>query len=184
MRRLIKGVHALSAQLGYIYLFYYENAVEFKSPGRDPYIVVEKLHKIGISKHPRKRFKQVASDLPGRLYFQGCWAVFDPRGLETYFGRKYRKYKQEPIDAGPRAGKNEFFCFQNMYDGRSKLVERRRTALYRVIAIIYLKWGVLRLLTPALLILALSVFFISNQDFILKGIEIYHYIKYYLSRVV
>ena len=182
MKRLIKGIHALSTQLGYIYLFYYENVVEFKSPGRDPYIVVEKLHKIGISKHPRKRFKQVAADLPGRLYFQGSWAVFNPRGLETYFGRKYKRYKQEPIDAGPRAGKNEFFCFQNMYDGRNKLVERRRTALYRVLGVIYVKWGILRLLIPALLVLALSVFLISNHNVILKGVELYHQIKYYLSQ--
>jgi hypothetical protein len=165
--RIIKQIHRIAKNLGYIYIFYYENVVEFYAEGEESVFVFEKLHKIGVSRYPKRRFSQVKSDVPGKLYYVGAWPIFSPYSFEKEIHRKYSKYQQTPIEAGPRAGSTEFFNFNNLYIGK-KRVENRRKHYNRVVFYILLKWAILRIFIPAILMLIIAIFLISNQQLIIK----------------
>lgn len=101
-RTVFNAVKSLSKQVGYVYLFRYINPQ-----------TREDLIKIGISESPKRRFKEVEASLPGTLYFQGSFAVWNPLETETGLHQLYRHKKKIPRYAGPNAGKDEFFALSS-----------------------------------------------------------------------
>jgi len=98
-RAVFDGIKSVAKQVGYVYLFRYQN-----------FATGEDLIKIGTSEAPRRRFAEVAASLPGKLTYQGSFAVWEPLNTEQALHKQYRHCNQCPYYAGPNAGKDEFFA--------------------------------------------------------------------------
>jgi len=108
MRKLSNLIIKFAREIGYVYVFYYKHKQE-------------RLVKIGVSKTPKARFYQVKNDLPGKLYFIGSFLVWHPRQVEASFHSDFIDKKVRPRNAGPKAGKDEFFRLNSMDKLRLKI---------------------------------------------------------------
>lgn len=103
----LKKITTLGAELGkafgYVYLLDYTYR---KSNGEKVQLV-----KIGTSKDPWRRFKEIQSDLKiGDIRIKSIWTVWYPENLErNVLHRMFWEKKDRPPGAGPKAGADEFF---------------------------------------------------------------------------
>lgn len=69
--------------------------------------------KIGISKTPYIRNRDVDRGIPGKVIMLGYWKVPNARKVEQALHKKYKAHNFHVKDAEDGAGKTEFFRFRN-----------------------------------------------------------------------
>ena len=103
LRKITEFGSELGKAFGYVYLLDY---VYQKRNGEKVTLL-----KIGTSKDPWRRFKEIKGDLKvGSVKIRSIWTVWYPENLErNRLHRMFWDKKDRPPGAGPRAGADEFF---------------------------------------------------------------------------